>query len=105
MTIQRKIVRAQVTALGPREVEIIMSTAALARDGHILIPEGCILDNFRSNPIMLWQHDADHPVGNIEDIVVTPTEIKARAVFAPEGISQKADEICGLVKSKVSFVP
>lgn len=101
MTHYRKLVRAQITALGDREVEIVMSTAALARDGHVLLPGGCHLDNYRANPIALWSHDPDKPIGNVENIVVGPDQISARAVFAPEGISHKADEICGLTKAGV----
>jgi len=101
MTMQRKVVPARITALGDDEVEIIMSTAALARDGHILEPMGCVLDNYRLNPIQLWQHDPDHPVGNNENIAVSNDGIRALTRFAPLGISAKADEIRGLVKAGV----
>lgn len=101
MTMIRKVVPAQVTAVGDDEVEIVMSTAALARDGHILLPQGCILDNYRSNPIVLWQHDPEHPVANAENISVTTDNITARVRFAPAGVSRKADEVRGLVKSGI----
>lgn len=101
MTAMRKLVRAQINQLGEREVEVVMSTAALARDGHILLPQGCILDNYRANPIALWSHDPEKPIGNAENIAVGPEQIAARVVFAPAGISHKADEICGLVKAGV----
>jgi len=101
MTKIRKLVRAQINTLGDREVEVVMSTAALARDGHILVPQGCRLDNYRTNPIVLWSHDPEHPIGNSEDIAVDPAEIRCRIVFAPAGISNKADEICGLMKAGV----
>jgi HK97 family phage prohead protease len=101
MTTLRKLVQAQINALGDREVEVVMSTAALARDGHILVPQGCELRNYLANPIALWSHDPEKPVGNAENIVVASDNITARAVFAPPGISAKADEICGLVKAGV----
>jgi HK97 family phage prohead protease len=97
----RKLVRAQINTLGDDEVEVVMSTAALARDGHILIPQGCRIDDYRSNPIVLWSHDPDKPIGNAENIVVGPDQITARVRFAPLGISHKADEIRGLVKAGV----
>lgn len=101
MTMIRKLVRAQINALGEDEVEVVMSTAALARDGHILIPQGCLLDNYRANPIVLWSHDPDKPVGNAENVVVGADQITARVCFAPVGISHKADEIRGLTKAGV----
>lgn len=101
MTKIRKLVRAQINTLGDREVEVVMSTSALARDGHVLIPQGCQLDNYRANPIVLWSHDPDYPIGNAENITVQPSEIRCRIVFAPAGISEKADEICGLMKAGV----
>lgn len=101
MTMIRKLVRAQINQLGDDEVEVVMSTASLARDGHILIPQGCRIDNYRANPIVLWSHDPDKPVGNAENAAVTGEQISARVRFAPLGISRKADEIRGLVKAGV----
>ncbi len=101
MTMIRKLVRAQINVLGDDEVEVVMSTAALARDGHVLVPQGCLLDNYRANPIVLWSHDPDKPIGNAENIVVGADQVSARIRFAPLGISLKADEIRGLMKSGV----
>lgn len=97
----RKVIPAQVRMLGEDEVEIIMSTASLARDGHILVPQGAVLENYRSNPIQLYQHDPDLPVGTNEEIVVSPDKITARSRFAPMGVSAKADEVRGLVKAGI----
>ncbi|MDE1914735.1 MAG: HK97 family phage prohead protease [Sphingomonadales bacterium] len=101
MTMIRKLIAAQISDLGEREVEVVMSTAALARDGHILIPQGCLLENYRANPIVLWSHDANEPIGTVEQITVSGDEITARVCFAPLGISPTADRICGLTKAAV----
>jgi HK97 family phage prohead protease len=101
MTMIRKLVRAQISALGDDEVEVVMSTDALARDGHILIPQGCRLENYRANPIVLWSHNPDQPIGNTDSAVVAADQISARVKFAPLGISRKADEIRGLTKAGV----
>lgn len=97
----RKVVPAQVTALGDHEVEVRMSTGALGRDGHVLVPQGAELGNYRANPIMLWQHDPMAPVARAEDVRADGEAIAARAIFAPAGISAKADEIRGLVKAGI----
>jgi HK97 family phage prohead protease len=101
MTQIRKLVSAQITPVGDDEVDVVMSTAALARDGHILVPQGCRLDNYRANPIVLWSHDPNFPIGNSENIQIGNDEITARVRFAPIGISPKADEIRGLMKAGV----
>lgn len=101
MPMHRKIVRAQINSLAEDEVEVVMSTAALARDGHVLVPQGCLLDEYRANPIILWSHDPDQPVGNAENIAVAGDKITARIRFAPAGASAKADEVRRLVKGGV----
>ncbi|MDE3017036.1 MAG: HK97 family phage prohead protease, partial [Pseudomonadota bacterium] len=88
-------------ALGENEVEVIISTSALARDGHILEPSGCDLSNYQANPIVLWQHNPDVPVGRAADLIVDGNKIRARINFAPIGISPKADEVRGLVKNGI----
>jgi HK97 family phage prohead protease len=97
----RQLVSTELTALGDDEVDIRMSTGALGRGGHVLVPQGAELANYRANPIMLWQHDPGSPVGRAEGIRVNSDAIAARVTFAPAGVSPKADEIRGLVKSGI----
>lgn len=97
----RQVVRAQVTMVGEDEVEVVMSTASVARDGHILLPQGCNLEAYRANPIILWQHDPEHPVGNAENVTVSADAITAKIRFAPVGTTPKSDEVRRLVKSGV----
>lgn len=101
MTMLRRALPIEVEVLGDRQVRITMSTGGRARDGHILEPAGCVLDNYRANPIQLWFHNPDHPIGTNDEIAVQGDKITARNTFAPSGVSVKADEICGLVKSGV----
>ena len=97
----RKLVPSQVTEVGEDEVEVVMSTGAIARDGHILVPGGANLTHYRANPVVLWQHDPDQPVGNAEGVRVDGDKIVARIRFAPLGVSEVADRTRGLVKSGV----
>lgn len=98
---QRRTFPAEISALGDNEVLIRMSTGDRARDGHILDPGGCVLDNYRANPIQLWQHDPNEPVGTNSDIAIAGGCIEARTTFAPPGISATADKVRGLVKAGV----
>jgi HK97 family phage prohead protease len=101
MTMKRRTVAADLQMVGEDEVLIRMSTGQRARDGHILEPMGCVLDNYRTNPIQLWQHDPNEPVGCNADITPSADCITARTTFAPIGISPMADKVRGLVKSGV----
>ena len=101
MTMMRAALPAEMNALGDDAVEVIISTSALARDGHVLDPSGCDLTNYRANPVVLWQHNPDQPVGRAADLVVEGDRIRARITFAPSGVSAKADEVRGLVKSGI----
>jgi HK97 family phage prohead protease len=100
-SVMHTIMPTQMTALGDDEVIVVMSTATVARDGHILIPAGVDLTAYRRNPIILWNHDVEHPIGRAEQIEVGADKITARVRFAPLGVSKKADEIRGLVKAGV----
>lgn len=97
--------------LGADEVEAIISTSAPARDGHILRASGCDHADFDRNPIILWAHSTDQPVGRCERLTVGSNAISARIRFAPLGVSETADRIRGLVKSgvvsamSISFLP
>jgi len=97
----RRALAAAVTDLGDDEVEVVLSTAGLARDGHVLVPAGCDLTSYRRNPIILWQHMPEEPVGTASDIAVQGDKIVARVKFAPLGVSDTADRIRGLVKGGV----
>lgn len=100
MTMIRKLVPAQIKALGEDEVEVRMSTAAIARDGHILLPQGGRFENYKKNPVVLWNHNTDDfPVGRSEELTVEAEEIVTRVRFPPLAISQRADTCRGLAKS------
>jgi HK97 family phage prohead protease len=90
------------TPLGDREIGVILCTSELGRDGHILEPSGVSLRNYSRNPIALWQHNPEQPIGAVHSAGLTPDGNLAGIVtFAPAGISLKADEIAALAKAGI----
>ena len=87
-------------SLGARQVRIVISDATTDRVGDIMVPEGCDWADYRSNPIVLAQHDPDSPIGTAS-LKMRHSRIEALIDFAPAGISKKADEYCGLAKAGI----
>jgi HK97 family phage prohead protease len=54
-----------------------------------------------TSSIMLAQHDLNQPIGRWPEIGVVGGRLEALGEFPPEGVSERADLYCGLVKSGV----
>lgn len=87
-------------ALGERQIRVVASDPTPDRAGDIVVPAGCILVNYRKNPIVLADHDPTKPIGNAETVVQNG-RLQSLVTFAPEGASEKADEYCALAKAGV----
>jgi hypothetical protein len=69
----------------------VISTVDRDRVGDILLPYGCSLDNYRKNPIVLWEHgltNVSMPIGTSESpdgelaIEINDDQIKATCYFS-----------------------
>lgn len=91
--------------LGDREVGVIVCSAVNkqpARDGNVVDPRGLSVRLYRANPIVLFSHDPDSPVGTTTAIGLDGEgNLAARILFAPEGASPLADQICSLTRAGV----
>lgn len=100
MTIQ-KFFAAKTEPVGERQARVICSTGDIDRAGDIVVQDGIDLTAYRNNPIVLWGHDTGQPIARASEIGIVNGKLMATVDFPPAGISAKADEICGLVKSGV----
>lgn len=87
-------------SLGDRQIRIIVSDATPDRVGDVMVPDGCDWSDYRNNPIVLANHNAEHALGTAQ-VKIRNSRIEALIDFAPKGISHKADEFCGLAKAGV----
>jgi HK97 family phage prohead protease len=100
---KRKFAQGSIVAdgsLGERQIRVIASDSSVDRTNDIMVPEGCVLTNYRNNPIVLADHDSTRPIGTAVP-VIRNGRVEAVIDFAPKGISAKADEYCGLAKAGI----
>jgi HK97 family phage prohead protease len=100
MTIQ-KFYAAKTEPVGERQARVICSTGDVDRAGDVVVQDGIDLSAYKMNPIVLWGHDTSQPIAKAVEIGIVEGKLMATVEFPPAGISAKADEICGLVKSGV----
>ncbi|ULO22978.1 HK97 family phage prohead protease [Methylocystis sp. SB2] len=86
--------------VGDRQIRVVVSTPTPDRVGDVMEPMGCDLTAYRKNPICLRDHNRTQPIGTAT-VDVSAERVDALITFAPEGVSEDADEVCALVKAGV----
>jgi HK97 family phage prohead protease/HK97 family phage major capsid protein len=85
---------------GGLDIKGSASTNALDRAGDIIEPSAWIknggLDNFKNNPVILFNHDYNRPIGRAKDLAVTENGLDLTA-----RISKSAGDIKDLIKDGV----
>lgn len=102
MNLTRKFIGGTVTGgddLGPRQVRVVISAGTVDRAGDVVVQKGIGLDNYLKNPVVLWNHKKDYPVGNAIKIKRVGDVTEALVEFFPEGTDETADRICRMVKA------
>src|SRR6185436_7769446 len=81
-------------------LEYVMSDATVDRMGDVLEPAGWRLDNFRKNPIALFGHKGDFPIGRWRDVGVKNGQLTGRLELL-EPVSYRLREIHAAVAAGV----
>jgi HK97 family phage prohead protease/HK97 family phage major capsid protein len=63
---------------GDNPLEYVMSDASIDRVGDVIEPAGWMLDNFARNPIALFGHNANFPIGKWHDVRVKDARLVGR---------------------------
>lgn len=93
MGIIKKVEAAEVSG----DLTFVLSDGTVDRYGDTIEAKGWEIDWFRKNPIALFGHDHDFPIGRWEDVRVEGGKLLARLKLAAEGTSARIDEIRGLI--------
>lgn len=83
-----------------RTIVSTINTPSVDRYMTVILPEGAALDNYRRNPVVLYNHCGsgpdDFPIGKNLWIKVVKNRIVAKTKFLPEGKLERADKVFDL---------
>jgi HK97 family phage prohead protease/HK97 family phage major capsid protein len=81
--------------------DFVLSDATPDRFGDVIMADGWNIENFKKNPVALFNHLPTFPVGRWVGLHVKDGALKGRLEFAPLGTSPRIDEIRKLVEAGI----
>lgn len=95
-----------------RKLTVAISTISPDRSGDIVRPDGCVLDNYKNNPVVAAFHQYNQPsIGSAKEITLENDRIVATPEFARKGVNPMADMLFELYKDghmnawSIGFMP
>ena len=82
-------------------MEFILSDATPDRYGDVIEADGWDFRSFLKNPIALFNHDRDAPIGKWANVRIAGGELRGDLILAPKGTSRRIDEIRRLVEADI----
>jgi hypothetical protein len=82
-------------------IDFIMSSANPDRTNEIIVPSAWDLTSFKSNPICLYQHDPDEPIGRWENVKVVKNQLVGTLFLADQDTSDDINAIRALVGQNI----
>jgi len=82
-------------------LEFVLSDETPDRVGDIIVAAGWQTANFEKNPIALFGHRADFPLGTWKNLRVEKTKLVGELSLAPPGTSDRIDEVRRLVEANI----
>jgi hypothetical protein len=73
--------------------EYVLSDASVDRHGDIIEQGGWSIDHFQRNPVCLFNHIPSFLIGSWSRLRVEDGALRGRLTLAPEGTSDRIDEI------------
>jgi HK97 family phage prohead protease len=84
-------------ATSKNNLEFILSDETVDRYGDIIVANGWDLKDFRNNPIALFNHNSDFPIGKWSNLRVEKGELRGNLQLADAGSSTRIDELRALI--------
>jgi HK97 family phage prohead protease/HK97 family phage major capsid protein len=82
-------------------MDFVLSDATPDRMGDIIEVEGWDLENFKRNPIALFNHNPNFPIGKWKNLRTDSDALKGYLELAPKGTSERIDEIRRLIQAGI----
>lgn len=82
-------------------MEFVLSDETPDRLGDIISASGWDLVNFKKNPIALFNHNSNFPIGRWSDLKAEEGALRGHLVIAPKGTSERVDEIRKLIEAGI----
>ena len=91
------------TAVGKQtgSMTYVLSDDTVDRLGDIIEPAGWRLDQFRSNPVALFNHNGNAPIGKWKNLRIEGGRLVGELVPAPPGTTQLADDVRRLIEADI----
>lgn len=82
-------------------VEFVMSDSSVDRMGDVILPTAWKLDSFKKNPIALYQHDPDDPIGVWENVRVEGNKLLGVLKLAAQDTSDDINAIREMLRQGI----
>jgi HK97 family phage major capsid protein/HK97 family phage prohead protease len=82
-------------------LEFVLSDETPDRMSDVIMSDGWDLTNFKRNPIALFGHRSDFPIGKWRGLRVENKQLRGFLDLAPEGTSERIDEIRKLIEADI----
>jgi HK97 family phage prohead protease/HK97 family phage major capsid protein len=82
-------------------LEFVLSDETPDRMDDVIMSDGWELANFKRNPIALFNHKSDFPIGKWRNLRVEDKQLRGHLELAPTGTSDRIDEIRKLIDAGI----
>jgi HK97 family phage prohead protease/HK97 family phage major capsid protein len=95
------VVRRKTHAEDVHGMEFILSDETIDRMGDTILSDGWDIESFSKNPIALFNHNPSFPIGKWSGLRVENKGLRGKLQMAPEGTSDRIDEIRRLIDAGI----
>jgi hypothetical protein len=95
------VVHKKLASSNTEGLDFVLSDATVDRYGDIILSDGWELTNFKKNPVALFSHRSDFPIGQWKNLRAGDGALRGTLELAPRGTSDRIDEVTRLIDAGV----